>query len=123
MKMKKVLIRTFLASVLPFLLLPQTAMRSSAKERSNDEQIIRLSASTFEFKPNEITVKKGVPVTVELVSEDRKHGFKLAGFSVRTSRPAVLKRYDSLPTRPAPSPFSAMSFAVMAMKKCLERSR
>src|ERR1041384_2595944 len=83
MKMKKVLIRTFLASVLPFLLLPQTAMRSSAKERSNDEQIIRLSASTFEFKPNEITVKKGVPVTVELVSEDRKHGFKLAGFNLR----------------------------------------
>ena len=73
-----------LAAAVPVVLLvQQTAIQSSAKELSSEEQVIRISASTFEYKPSEITVKKGVPVTLELVSQDRHHGFKLPEFHLR----------------------------------------
>jgi hypothetical protein len=39
------------------------------------EQTIHLTAKKFEYGPNKITVKKGVPVVIEIVSLDRKHGF------------------------------------------------
>ena len=72
-----------------FLLLQQTPLQSSAKG-SNDEQVIHISASTFEFKPSEITVKKGVPVILELVSQDRHHGFKLPQFNLQADVKAGL---------------------------------
>jgi len=85
MKIKKLIIRAVLAAVPAVLFLQQAAIRSSAKDISNEEQIVRISASTFEFKPSEITVKKGVPVTLELVSQDRHHGFKLPEFHLRAN--------------------------------------
>jgi cytochrome c oxidase subunit II len=48
------------------------------------EQVVRLTAKKFEYSPNEITVKKGKPVVIEIVSLDRKHGFTLPEFKVRT---------------------------------------
>jgi cytochrome c oxidase subunit II len=83
MKIRKRIIRGLLATLPAFLLLQQTAIRSSAKVISNNEKIVRISASTFEFKPSEITVKKGVPVTLEIISQDRHHGFKLPEFHLR----------------------------------------
>jgi cytochrome c oxidase subunit 2 len=62
----------------------QAALRSTPPEPRNNEQIIRISASKFEFMPSEITVKKGVPVVLQLVSRDRHHGFKLSAFQVRS---------------------------------------
>ena len=88
-----------LAAAVPVvLLLQQTTIQSLAKEISNDEQIIRISASTFEFKPSEITVKKGVPVTLELVSQDRHHGFKLAEFHLRADiKAGVVEKLRFIP--------------------------
>ena len=48
--------------------------------RSAQEQVIRVTARKFEYSPNEITVKKGVPVVLEITSLDRDHGFKLREF-------------------------------------------
>jgi cytochrome c oxidase subunit 2 len=48
-----------------------------------DDQLISLKAKKFEFTPSKITVKKGVPVVIELSSEDRSHGFNLPEFKVR----------------------------------------
>lgn len=48
------------------------------------EQAIHLTAKKFEYAPNEITVKKGRPVTIEIVSLDRKHGFTIPGLDVRS---------------------------------------
>jgi cytochrome c oxidase subunit II len=48
-------------------------------------QVIKVSAKKFEFTPSVIKVKKGVPVTIELTSEDRKHGFKIKEFNVETT--------------------------------------
>ena len=48
-------------------------------------QFIRLKAHMFTFAPDEIVVKKGVPVTLELMSIDRIHGFNLPDFHIRTT--------------------------------------
>ncbi len=66
----------------------------------NDEQVIRISASTFEFKPSEFTVKRGVPVLLELTSQDRHHGFKLSAFELRADiTPGVVEKVQFVPDK------------------------
>ena len=48
------------------------------------EQVIHLTAKKFDYSPNEITVKKGQPVVIEIVSLDRKHGFMIPELKVRS---------------------------------------
>jgi cytochrome c oxidase subunit 2 len=47
------------------------------------EQVIRMTAKRFEYSPSEITLKKGVPVVLEITALDRDHGFKIPGLGVR----------------------------------------
>jgi cytochrome c oxidase subunit 2 len=47
------------------------------------EQVIHMTAKRFEYTPNEITVKKGVPVILEITSLDRDHGFKVPELGIR----------------------------------------
>ena len=100
MKITKFVNCALAAAVPVVLLLQQTTIQSLAKEISSDEQIIRISASTFEFKPSEITVKKGLPVTLELVSQDRHHGFKLAEFHLRADiKAGVVEKLRFIPDK------------------------
>ena len=46
-------------------------------------QVIKVSVKKFEYSVREITVKKGMPVVIEITSEDRQHGFSLPAFGVR----------------------------------------
>lgn len=48
------------------------------------EQVIKITAKKFEFSPNNITLKKGVPVTFSLVSLDQLHGFNCPGLNIRS---------------------------------------
>jgi len=81
-------------------LIPQTFVRSAVQDMPNNEQVIRISASAFEFKPSEITVKKGLPVTLELVSMDRHHGFRLSDFHVRSDiKPGSVERVRFVPDK------------------------
>jgi cytochrome c oxidase subunit 2 len=48
------------------------------------EQVIKVTAKKFEYSPNEITVKKGMPVTLEFTSLDRLHGFNCPDLGIRT---------------------------------------
>ena len=41
------------------------------------EQVIKITAKRFEYSPNEITIKAGVPVVLEFTSLDRVHGFTI----------------------------------------------
>src|SRR6266853_1918774 len=78
----------------------ESMARPSVKEPSTNEQMIRISAKTFEFQPIEITVKKGIPVTLELVSADRHHGFKLPAFQLRADiRPGSVEKIRFVPDR------------------------
>jgi cytochrome c oxidase subunit 2 len=100
MKITKFVNCVLAAAVPVVLLLQQTTIQSLAKEISSDEQIIRISASTFEFNPSEITVKKGVPVTLELVSQDRHHGFKLPEFHLRADiKAGVVEKLRFVPDK------------------------
>lgn len=38
-------------------------------------QVVKIVAKRFDFTPEQITVKKGVPVDIELTTADRVHGF------------------------------------------------
>jgi cytochrome c oxidase subunit II len=88
----------FLVSTGVFL--QQMAIRSRAQETRSNEQIIRISAATFEFKPSEITLRKGVPVTFELISQDRHHGFKLAQFHLRADiQPGIVEKIRFVPDK------------------------
>jgi cytochrome c oxidase subunit 2 len=40
-------------------------------------QVIKIAASKFQFTPNQITLVKGQPVTLELTSTDVTHGFMI----------------------------------------------
>jgi cytochrome c oxidase subunit 2 len=64
------------------------------------EQVIHITARNFEFTPGTITVKKGVPVVLELTSADRKHGFSLRAFGVRADiKPGAVSRVQFTPDR------------------------
>src|SRR5207247_5976518 len=47
------------------------------------EQVVHITAKRIEYTPSEITLKKGVPVILELTALDRDHGFKVPDIGVR----------------------------------------
>jgi cytochrome c oxidase subunit 2 len=49
-----------------------------AQESANaavEPKVIEITAKKYEFSPSQITLKKGEPVTLRLISTDRTHGF------------------------------------------------
>ena len=97
---KRIVFHAVLFVVSTIVFFQQLAIRSTAQEKSINERTIRVSASTFEFKPNEIILKKGVPVTLELVSQDRRHGFQIAEFHVRVAvQPGVVETVRFVPDK------------------------
>jgi cytochrome c oxidase subunit 2 len=46
-------------------------------------KIIKVSAKRFEYSPQEITLKKGAPVVLQLTTEDRSHGFNIPSMNLR----------------------------------------
>ena len=47
------------------------------------EQVVHMTAKRFEYTPSEITLKKGVPVILEITALDRDHGFKIPDLGIR----------------------------------------
>jgi cytochrome c oxidase subunit 2 len=47
-------------------------------------QVIKITASKFQFTPDHITLVKGQPVTLELTSSDRVHGFMIRTLKIDT---------------------------------------
>ncbi len=48
-----------------------------------EEQVIKIMAKKFDYTPNQITLKKGVPVVLELTSADVLMGFSAPDLHVR----------------------------------------
>src|SRR5438477_8131814 len=62
------------------------------------EQVVRITAKRFEYTPSEITLKKGVPVILELTALDRDHGFKVPEFGIRADlKPGEVARVRIVP--------------------------
>ena len=71
---------------------------ASAALPAGTEQVIRITARKFEYSPSEITLKKGIPVVLELTSADRDHGFRLRAFGVRADiKPGEATRVRIVP--------------------------
>jgi cytochrome c oxidase subunit II len=48
------------------------------------EQVIKILARRFTYSPNKLTLKKGVPVVLELTTADVLMGFSVPDFDTRT---------------------------------------
>jgi cytochrome c oxidase subunit 2 len=46
------------------------------------ERIVKIEASRFRYDPPKVTLKRGEPVVLELISSDRDHGFKLVELGI-----------------------------------------
>ena len=82
-----------------------------SQPRADDVKAIKITAKKFDFTPNELAVKKGVPVTLELTSTDRVHGFSLPDFKL-TARiePGKVTRVTFTPDRTGEFTFSCNIF-------------
>ena len=100
MNIKRIIFHAVLFVVSTGVFLQQMSVRSRAQETQRKEEVIRISALTFEFKPSEIVLRKGVPVTLELISQGRHHGFKLAEFHLRADiQPGIVQRIRFVPDK------------------------
>jgi cytochrome c oxidase subunit 2 len=73
---------------------------AAARAGDTEPRVVRIVAKKFSYTPSEIHLKKGEPVVLELVSEDRVHGFKLPAFKVRTDvRPNEVTRVPLTPDK------------------------
>ena len=69
----------FIAALVIFIISGSVAVSCAADK----PQMIQIKAKRFEYMPNEIHLKKGVPVVLELTSLDRLHGFNCPAFKIR----------------------------------------
>jgi len=59
----------------------------AAGRAPEDPKPIKISATRFKFEPNEITVKKGQHIVLEVTSSDVNHGLVLDGLGVKIDVP------------------------------------
>lgn len=63
-------------------------------------QVIKVTAKRYEYNPSVITLKKGVPVTLEFTSLDRPHGFNCTDLGIRTDiMPGKVSRVHFVPQK------------------------
>ena len=60
-----------------------TAAYVGAQPAATGEPVIRITARKFEFTPHEVKLKKGVPVILELTTQDVFMGFNAPDLGVR----------------------------------------
>lgn len=70
------------------------------------DQVIKITARKFEYSPNEIKLKKGVPAVLEFTSSDRLHGFSCPDFGIRTDiAPGKVNTVRFVPDKVGTFPF------------------
>jgi len=77
-----------------------TSLSTFGISADQSEQVIKITAKKFEYSPNEVTVKRGVPVTLEFTSLDRVHGFNCPGLGIRADIiPEKVNRVNFVPQK------------------------
>jgi len=56
---------------------------AAVQNKGPEVQTVKVVAKRFDFTPEEIKLKKGVPVDLELTTEDRVHGFYAPKLNLR----------------------------------------
>lgn len=68
------------------LALTAVVVGGQPKMPADNTKHIEIVASRFSFSPNEITVKKGDPVTITVRSMDVTHGLVIEALGIRTTQ-------------------------------------
>ncbi|HEX9137951.1 MAG TPA: cupredoxin domain-containing protein [Nitrospirota bacterium] len=71
MKISKVVIIFSLA----FMIAAFAVVTYAADQAGQQARVVKITAKKFEYSPNEIRIKTGVPTVFEFTSLDRVHGF------------------------------------------------
>lgn len=79
---KTFITRVFFAATLAVLSFTFSSTSASAGDATPDPVKIQVVAKRFEYIPADITLKKGVPVVIELTSLDVAHGVKFKELGV-----------------------------------------
>ncbi len=81
-------------------------LASAPNGRAEEARVVRIVAKRFSYTPSEVRLKKGQKVILELVSEDRVHGFNLPELGIRTDvSPKEPARVTITPVRTGTFPF------------------
>ncbi len=66
---------TFRNALITVMVFALSAFAPGLLAADQPEQVIKITAKKFEYSPNVIRIKTGVPVVLEFTSLDRVHGF------------------------------------------------
>lgn len=80
---------------------------AAATPAARNEPVIHITAKKFAYSPPQLVLKKGEPVILELTSQDREHGFRLAELGIR----ADVKPGETTSVRIVPQKTGRFSFA------------
>ena len=81
--MKRIITVTAFALVAAVAMTTIRHRSATAAVPAGAEQVVKMTAKRFEYDPSQITLKKGVPVILEITALDRDHGFKIPALGVR----------------------------------------
>jgi cytochrome c oxidase subunit II len=72
---------------------------------------INITAKKFEYQPRNITVKKGIPVTLVFMSLDKRHGFNCQSLKIRADiDPGSTSKISFIPDKMGTFPFRCDRF-------------
>jgi cytochrome c oxidase subunit 2 len=82
-----------------------------AQSTGNAERIIKITAERYNYEPDRIVLKRGEPVILQLVSEDRLHGFHVKALGIRADvLPGMPVRVRVVPDKAGTFPFTCDVF-------------
>jgi cytochrome c oxidase subunit 2 len=67
--------RAMIMLTLTFMMAAFAVVTSAADQAGQQKHVVKITAKKFEYSPNEIRIKTGVPTVFEFTSLDRVHGF------------------------------------------------
>src|SRR5580658_6629391 len=71
-----------LISIMDVLVITATLVLPPHSSGQGSSQRIEIVAKRFDYTPNDVTLKKGVPVVLVLTSKDVEHGLKVPGLNI-----------------------------------------
>jgi cytochrome c oxidase subunit II len=82
-----------------------------AESTTRSPRVIRITAERYAYEPDRIVLKKGEPVVLELVSEDRLHGFHVKALGIRADvLPGIPVKVRVVPDKTGTFPFTCDVF-------------
>jgi cytochrome c oxidase subunit II len=86
--------------VLCGLLIGMTAYSTPNNTHADESaRVVKITASKFHFTPDHITLVKGQPVTLQLTSTDKTHGFLIRALKIDTDiKPETVTQMTVTPT-------------------------